>query len=679
LESGLSGKLKSMRFGSDFEVDTSTLELWRAGRALKVERIPVQVLLVLIEHKGQLVTRELIAEKVWGRNTFLDTDNSINVAVRKIRQVLKDDPVKPRFLETIPGRGYRFIAPVANEQALSAEEPARFTSLEEIDHHEPEPRADTEHFAVSETPAIERSGARRAGLWVAVASFCVLGTVGWLAWHRLYGERTRPIRSIAVLPLQNLSGDPSQEYFADGMTEELITELSRIQSLRVISHTSVMDYKGTRKHLPQIAQELGVDAILEGSVIRENNQIRVTVQLLDGPDDRHLWSEEYEQPLHGILNLQREVAHAVSREVRVKLTPQQQARLNSTKDVAPEAYEAYLRGRYLLSTQFTMGQPLMQAKNYFEEAIRKDPSFAPAYVGLADAYVYLALFRQTPQEEAFRSAKESLRKAEELDNSIGEIHDTLGIIGWRHDWDWAGTERELDQAIAMAPSYDCAHEDRATYLALLGRRDDALAEIAKIKELDFGPGETMTEESVFYQLRDYQSLVRTSQRGVASDPNGWVQHLNLGVGYEGIGKMSEATAEYQRALQLSNGDRDAFASVAHAYAVTGKRAEAEKILRDFEQKSRKGDASPYIMATIYAGLGEKDKAFEFLEKAYRDRNLELSWHLKADVRLDSLRSDPRFESLAQRIGIPLGSGIGDSKSSQTSVALVSSDTANEPR
>jgi tetratricopeptide (TPR) repeat protein len=311
-----------------------------------------------------------------------------------------------------------------------------------------------------------------------------------------------------------------------------------------------------------------------------------------------------------------------------------------------------LRGRYILSNQYTLGQPLFQAKTYFEESIRKDPGFAEAYSGLADAYLYLAIFRQVPQDAAFQSAHDALRKAKQLDDSIGEVHDTLGTINWRHDWNWVEAEREFNRAIALAPSYPCAHEDRAEFMAFLGRRAEAVAEIARINQIDLGPSAAMTEAGVYYQLRDFPRLVEAAQRGIASNPNEWVEHQDLGIAYEGTGKLPEAIAEYQKAVELSNGDQDASASLAHAYAVVGKRAEAEQILRDLQNKSKDSKVPPYILATIYAGLGEKDKAMLFLEKAYDEKSLELSWHLKADPRIDNLRSDPRFQALSRRMGLP---------------------------
>ncbi|MHB8504018.1 MAG: adenylate/guanylate cyclase domain-containing protein, partial [Candidatus Acidiferrales bacterium] len=417
------------------------------------------------------------------------------------------------------------------------------------------------------------------------------------------------------------------------MTDELITDLAKVSSLRVISRTSVMRYKGTKKGLPEIARELKVDAIVEGSVMRSGQRVRITAQLLRAATDQHLWAETYERDLGDVLNLQSEVAESIVQQVRAQLTPQQQARLRSARPVNPEAYEAYLRGRFYLTTEFTKPQALKTAQRHFEESIRKDPGFALGYAGLADSYAYLAFFHQSSPELAYRSAEEAVRKALELDDSIGEAHDTLALLSWRYQWDWDAADREFNRAIALAPSYSCAHEDRSVYLSFIGRRAEALSEITKSSELDPSPSFAMTESAAYYQLRDYGRLIEASRRGVVSDPNEWLEHYYLGVGYEGTGKLLEAISEYQRAIELSDGDQDPTAALAHAYSVIGRRAEAEKILRDLERKSKSVYVSPYMIATIYAGLGKKDKAFEFLEKAYLERSLDISWSLKADLRI----------------------------------------------
>ena len=627
---------KPIRLG-DCELNAAAFEVRRGRRTIKLERIPLQILLLLIEERGKLVTREAIAARVWGKDVFVDVDNGINTAIRKIRQVLNDDPQQPRFIETISGMGYRFIGPVEPiveaPMPLIAEEaapPVRQFKPEES-------RFDTPRFRWP----------RLASLSLALL---LLAGIAALVWWRSARPGAHAIRSIAVLPLQNLSGDSSQEFLADGMTEELITELSRIEPLRVISHTSVMDYKGTKKHLPEIAHELNVDAILEGSVIREKDNVRVTVQLLDGPADRHLWSEAYERPLNGVLNLQRDVAKAVANEIRVKLTPVQQARLKAVQDLNPQAYENYVRGRYLLSTQFTMSAPLLQAKSHFENAIHADPKFAEAFSGLADVHLFLALGRFEAPEIAFQSAHEAISKATALDETVGEIHDTLGTILWRHDWDFAGAEREYDRSIALVPSYSCPHEDRALYMAFLGKRDEALAELTRVNGLDLGPGAQMTAAGVFYQLRDYPKLIEIAKEGVASNPNEAMEHLDLGIGYEGIGKHDEAIAELKKANELSKGDQDNASFLMYSLVRSGDRQAAGKILREWEQKREPGNN--YLMATMYANLDLKDKAFEYLNKAVSERALELAWHIKADPRIDGLRSDGRFEVITRAMGLP---------------------------
>lgn len=623
-------KARVLRFDA-FELDLYAGELRKHGIKLRLQGQPIQVLAVLLQSAGTLVTREELRGQLWQADTFVDFDHSLHNAIARIRDVLGDSAQKPRYIETLPRRGYRFIAPVEEVQPLPA-------SAESI--------ADVTKEAVTTVALTAPQSKRRTKLILTLCACVVAGLAARIIWQYFHMRSAAPpIRSIAVLPLQNLSGDASQEYFADAMTDELITEMSRIQALRVVSHTSVIEYKGTKKHLPQIARELRVDDIVEGSVVREGSQVRVTVQLLDAPNDRHLWSENYQRPVQSILNLQREVAQAIAQQIRVKLTSQQQARLNAAHAVDPDAYEAYLRGRYYLITQFSMPQPLNTAKQYFAKSIRKDPNFALAYAGLADSYLNLAFYRHLSPQDAYNSAKGALRKALDLDESIGEAHTTLAMLKWQYERDWAAAEREFNYVIAVAPSYDCAHAYYAGYLAWNNRRKEALAEITRSRELNPGSSFASTESGVYYQLRDYPSLMEASRKGVASDPNEWLEHYFLGFSYEGSKRLAEAIPEYQKAFEMSGGDQDPAAALAHAYAMLGRRIEAEKILRDLQQKPKDGYLSPYLIATIYAGLGEKDTAFELLEKAYRERCMDMVWHLKADPRIDNLRSDPRFQAL----------------------------------
>ncbi len=565
MASSPAGAQESIRFGKDFEVDLRTFELRHAGRALKLERIPLQVLVILIEQRGQLVTREEIAEKIWGKGVFLDTDNSINSAVRKIRQVLKDDPQEPRYVQTLPGRGYRFIAPVSEEEPDSPQIRPFKSQVNPIEFPPLHAFAAGRNLGAEAAIAVVAARKRQSDCGgLRLSPVARLDSPPGSDGSPYSQNAAQHIRSIAVLPLQNLSGDPSQDYFADGMTEELITELARIESLRVISHTSVMDYKGTKKHLPEIARELGVDAILEGSVIRENNNVRVTVQLLDGPADRHLWGEEYERPLNGVLNLQRDLGQAIAQEVRAKLSATQQRTVRPAHAVNPAAYDDYLKGRFYFDNGFTKPDSLKKAQQYFEYSIQTDPSFAQAYAGLANTYIYSAFAGVLKRDSAYRSAKEALAKAMELDDSVGEAHDTLAALKEDFEWDWGGAELEYNRAIALAPSYSCAHEGRAGLLALLGRRDEALAELAKIDQLDYGYGSAATESGVYYTLRDYPKLIDASKRVLLLDPADWRSHYELAVGYEGTGKYAEAISEYQKATTMSTDPRPVV-GLAHAY------------------------------------------------------------------------------------------------------------------
>ncbi len=621
------------RFGV-FEVNLQARELRKHGVRVRLRGQPFAILAMLLERAGEVITREEMRKRLWSNGsdeTFVDFEHSMNSAIKKLRAALSDSPENSRYVETIPKLGYRFIAPV--------EEVAK------------EARTRPERNGQGTEGAARVSWIRRLAVLVPTLAL----TIGLVVWQMQSVSRRAiagaPLRSIAVLPLANLSGDASQEYFSDGITEQLITDLAKVGSLRVISRTSVMRYKGTRKGLPEIAKELNVDAIVEGSVVKSGQKIRITAQLLDGPSDRHLWAESYERDFGDVLKLQNDVAEAIAVQVRAELSPKLKAQLRSARPINPEAYEPYLRGRYYFTNQFTSAVALKTAKSNFEEAIRKDPSFALAYAGLADTYFYLADQSQLAPDQAYMSAKQALNKALELDDSIGETYDTLGVLSWRVDRDFASAERYFNKAIELAPSYSCAHEDRAIYLSFLGRRAEAQNEIAKSRIIDPGPSSLMTEVAADYQMRDYEALLDASRRQVVSDPKEWTGHLNLGLGYQGTGKMVEAISAYQKALEISEGNPNAAAALAQAYARVGKRALAEKILADLE-KSKSAHVSPYTLATIYASLGEKDKAFEFLERAVKERSLDVTYHIKADLRIDNLRSDARFHDLMHRIGFP---------------------------
>lgn len=590
---------------------------------------PINVLAILLRNKGELVTREELKNQLWPADTFVDFDHSLHNAVARVREALGDSVEKPRYIETLPRRGYRFIGPV-DEGAAPAE-------------------------SRSPLPVLRVKTKSRVTTYVTALAFvATTGAILWLAAESRGKAASATVHSIAVLPLDNLSGDPAQDYFAAAMTDELITSLAKVGALRVTSRTTVTLYKHTSKTLPEIARELNVDGIVEGSVTRSGQHVRVTAQLIRAAADRHLWAETYERDLGDALSLQSEIAGAIAQQVRAQLTSEQQTQFRAPHPVDSQAYDAYLRGRYhLYNESFIDPVTLNLAKAAFEDAVRTDPSFSPAYSGLAETYICLVLFGngQISAADGFRLARDAVRKALELDPSNGEAYDALGELNWHADYDWKATDQSFSKSIALSPSFSCAHEDRAIFLALMGRRDEALAELQKSKQIDPGPISAGTELAVYFQLQDWGRLLESSRAQLALNPKDWRLHANLGVGYEGTGKLPEAVAEYQTAVELSNGDPDSVASLAHVFAVAGHRSDAVRILHDLERKARAGRVSPYLPATIYAGLGEKNKAFELMEKAYREKSLDAAWILKADLRTENLRSDPRFGDLLRRVGL----------------------------
>jgi len=624
-----------VRFGT-FEVDVPAGELRKNGLKVKLQAQPFQVLCMLVERPGEVVTREELRSRLWPGDSYGDFDHGLNAAVKRLRDALGDDPDNPRFVETLARRGYRFIASV---EAPSPESLAQ-----------PLPR--------SETPTPMKGtgrGFRPALLGVTgmvgiiLALVVALSGVGGNRWRLGLGGKR--IESLAVLPMENLSGDPEQEYFSDGMTDALIADLSKIGALRVTSRTSSMRYKKVGRALPEIGRELNVDGVVEGSIMRSGNRVRITVQLIRVSTDQHLWAETYERDLGDVLKLQGDVAQAVAQQVRAQVTPEQQARLRSAPVVDPQAYEAYLRGSSLLRSD--TGSALRHAQAYFEEAVRKDPRFAPAYVGLADCYLELGSYRWITPQDASRYGSEAIHKALQIDGMLGEAHSSLGFLNWQYSWDWQTAEKEMRYAVDINPSYVEGHITLVWYLAWSGRSDEALGESQKIRSLDPAyPLASFDESAVYYHRRDYKSLIEVSQRSVVTNPNSWSGHYFLAVGYEGSGQLAQAIPEYQRAVELSQRDSDPTAGLAYAFATLGKRAEAKKILRELQQQSKVAYVSPYMIAVIYAGLGENNKAFEFLEKAYQERSPDVGYFLRADLRMDSLRSDPRFQDLMHRMNFP---------------------------
>lgn len=617
----VSGKVRLFRFGA-YELDTKQGELRRSGVRLPLQGQPLQILELLLLSPGQLVSRERFREALWPNGTFVDFDDGLNTCVRRLRQTLNDDAENPRFIETLPKRGYRFVG-----------------TVETI----PEPDQD---LIVQTLPPIKPSTLkprRHLLLPIGVAiALLVLAATSVILQNRSH-TATFKIRSLAVLPLENLSHDPEQEYFTDGMTDALITDLAQISSLRVISRTSTSHYKGTNRPLPEIAKELNVDGIVEGTVLRSGDRVRVDAQLIEANTDRHVWASSYERNLGDVIALQNEVARAVANEVQVKLTPQEQAHLLRTDSVDPQTYELYLRGRYFWSKRGK--DSIRKSIDYFQQAIQRSPNYALAYAGLAEAYV--VKYDVSPQEQ-YSAAKAAARRALEIDDNLAEAHNALAASLFWYDWDWAGAEREFQRTLALNPNYAQAHQWYAQYLRTLGRQELAVEELKRAEELE--PLSHFSGGSGRYG-RQYDLIIEHARKELELDPSFFRAYSTLGEAYALKGMYQDSVAAYQKALDLSGGSPNVLAGLGYTYAVWGKRSEALKNLRELKELSKHKYVRPYNIALIYVGLGEKDGAFAWLQKAAADRSIPLPG-LKMDEELASLRSDLRYQELLDRIGLP---------------------------
>jgi TolB-like protein/tetratricopeptide (TPR) repeat protein len=534
----------------------------------------MQVLVCLVQHAGEPVSKEELMRTVWP-DTFV-TDDVLTRSVSELRRVFEDDAKDSRVIQTIPKRGYRFIGSLAASSGL--------------------------------------------------------------------------IRSLLVLPLENLSGDPEQEYFADGLTEELITKLARIIALRVLSRTTAMHYKGVRKPLPEIARELQVDGIVEGTVLRSGERVRISAQLIHAPTDTHLWAESYDRELRDVLALQSEVARAIASEIQVKLTPLDHARFGEVHPVVPEAYEAYLKGRYHWNRRSKEG--FGKAREYYQQAITKDPAFAAAYSGLADCLSVLTFWGVVPPDEGFGKTKRLALQALELDPSLAEAHASLAFATVHYDYDFLAAEREFERSIELNPRYATAHHWFGWCLAAMGRYEEGYTELKRAIRLDphfsnahFGLG------FVSWYARRYDLAIEEFEKALELDPDAPHSYWGLGSTYLCKSLHERAIAAARRAVKLSQEAPIAIAFLGEAYAAAGQSDEAYKILEQFRELSKQRSVMPYFVGRIYAALGKKDEAFHWLETAYQERDAWMVF-LKTDPRLDNLRPDPRFQDLLRRMNFP---------------------------
>jgi len=633
---------KRLRFGV-FEMDLRTGELRKHGMQVRLQKQPFQVLAMLLEHAGEVVTREELQKNLWPADTFVDFDHGLNKTINKIREALGDSAESPRFVETVARRGYRFLAEVKDVDGGPVAGPTHGTEVLSGPQH-------SDLAKTAARPATQKRLEspltwRRLGAGLAVLLVILLASILYL--------RNRPssalIRSLAVLPLESLSGDASQDYFADGMTDELITDLGQISALRVISRTSVMSYKRVRKPLPQIARELNVDGVVEGTVLRSGNQVRITAQLIKASDDKHLWSHSYEGDFRDALALQNQVARSIAEEIRINVSPMEQTELKSVKVVNPQAYESYLKGRFFWNKRTADG--LKVAAAYFNEAVDEDPNYAQAYSGLADTYALLGdwQYEAMSPKEALPKAKTAAIKALELNNTLGEAHNSLAFCLDAFDWDFASAEKEFRRAIELNPSYATAHHWYAWHLSLLGRNSEAVSEMKKAKDLD--PLSLIISADLAELLliaHSYDESIQQSRRTIEMDANFALAHNQLAQAYLQKRMFGEAVAELQKAIKLSGGSPTFTANLARAYAAMGRRNEAIELLDDLRKHSspRYSDASE--IAAVYVALGDSDRAMTWLEKGFEER-FNPSVLLRPGF--DPLRADPRFQNLLRRIGL----------------------------
>jgi TolB-like protein/DNA-binding winged helix-turn-helix (wHTH) protein/Flp pilus assembly protein TadD len=621
-----------VRFGV-FEADLQSGELHKNGHRVPLQDQPFQLLAILLRHPGKLVTRAELREKVWPEDTFVDFDHGLNTAITKIRTALGDAAENPRFVETMPRRGYRFIAPVDGVTA------ARVGVVSAVQ------------------PAMKRarwSFAKSIGLGTGIlASIIVLLIaldVGGLG-KRVFGRVDAPrIESLAVLPLENLSGDPEKEYFADGMTDALITELGKVHAVRIISHQSVMQYKGSRKTLPQIAQELRVDAVVEGSVVREGDRVRITAQLIGNAPERHLWANSYERGMRDVLVLQGEVSQAIAKEIDARLAPEEMQRLANVRPVNPEAYDLSLKGSYSLYKDNPEG--FLKAIEYFQRAVDLDTTHAPAHAGLSVAYSTAALYGVLPFKDALPKAKVAAKRALELDESRAEAHVALGIIMNLYDRDWAGADRELKRALELAPNNMLAHSWYGKYLTDMGRFDEAIA--VRRHALDLDPLSIPANDFLGWTLLyagHYDESIRQYLKLIEIEPGNAYFYVWISGSYLATHDYEKTIAACRKALELGPEDQFVLTWCGHHLAMSGRRQEAIALLNRVQALSPRKPVDPYLLAYLYSGLGDKDRALGLLERAFEERSPNMT--SPAPDFSQTLGFDPRFQALLRRMNFPL--------------------------
>jgi TolB-like protein/DNA-binding winged helix-turn-helix (wHTH) protein/Tfp pilus assembly protein PilF len=640
----------ALKFG-EFELDPTAYELRRLGQPVRLERIPMELLLLLVSRRGELVTRAEIVDKLWGSEVFIDTNTAVNIAVSKARQALRDDPDNPRYLLTISGKGYRFIG------LLEQPPPARPAESPQV---QPSPSAQVLIAPPEPAETIELpSRPRRRWLLLAFAGGVVAVAV-FLLWPRF--RLTPPAASkktmLVVLPFENLSGDPGQEYIADGMTEEMITQLGSLEPHRlgVIARTSSMQYKTSKQNAAQIARELGVSYLLEGSIRRSGDQIRVSAQLIQASDQTHVWAEDYDRDLSNLLEVESDIAVAIAGHIQLALPPQTLERISAKHPVNAEAQVAYLLGLQALNQRTREG--FTNAIAEFQRAITIDPNYALPYAGLARSYALSPIMGGAKLAEVMPKARAAASRAIALDSALADAHAVLAMVAGHYDYDWDTAEREFRRALELNPSSADAHFFYSnSYLSPFGHHDEAIAELQRAMELDplSLPIQAFLGRTYVWARRYDDALAQFRKIGEMS-PDLALNHERLSHLYAYLNRYDEAIEEDAKARTLSGDNVDSvFAkkdALRRAFVEHGPRGFWQGLLELSKAPQNPPEAytDHWGVAIIYAQLGDKNKALDALEEAYSERNFMLT-EIAVEPALDPLRSEPRFKALLQRVGL----------------------------
>jgi TolB-like protein/DNA-binding winged helix-turn-helix (wHTH) protein len=633
----LRNSLGVFRFG-DFDLDLASAELRRNGTRIQLQSQPLKILALLLEHAGEVVGREELRENIWPDGTFVDFEHGLNTAIRKLRRALDDDAANPELIETIPRIGYRFIGTVTSnghESNLSDSSASAVASEQSI--------------APTQSAAFTTSRSKHWGL-IGTTVVVVIGISAFFGWKVFSSTRhpitSKVIHSVAVLPLENLTGNPDQEYLVDGLTDSLITNIARIRSLAVISRTSVMAYKNTRKPMREIARELNVDAVVEGSVSESNGIVRVNAQLVRGDSDTHLWAGQFEGDLKDVLRLQSEVTESIATQIHAEITPSNQPDAPLNLGVNSQAYEPYLRGEYFLNKRDN--DAFATAIGYFQQAIAADPNFAQAYSGLADCYILLVLNGAPP--DGFEKARAAAEHSLSLDDRLPEAHATLGSLDALYDHKWPDAEHEFQNAIELNPSFATAHQWYAVlYLAPLGRLDEALVEIEKAHELDPLSAIILTDRGfVHYLRREYSAAIVDFQKTLELDPTFVPAHFRLANAYEKLGRFDEDMKQREAIARIDKSKlRPSAEDIEKAYQAGGFRAFQKALDTDYS----KFDSVNAGFGKLRASEGDINGAFQIFFKITEKHDTGL-FYILVEPEFDPIRSDPRYEKLLQQVGLP---------------------------